>query len=105
MREIYVSPDYTRVGFYKSILDQAGIPGFIRNAAGNGLTEIPVPLFYPALCVLHDGDYDRAMELVKEVHFARRTRLPEWICPACQAKVPGNFEICWQCGQESVPDE
>jgi ribosomal protein L40E len=23
---------------------------------------------------------------------------PDWICSKCGAEVPGNFEVCWECG-------
>lgn len=104
MREIYVNPDYTRVGFYKSALDEAGIPNHIRNAVSNGITEIPIPLFYPTLCVMNDEDYPRAMEILGRIHYARHTRLPDWRCPKCQASVPGNFELCWRCEEVRIED-
>jgi len=99
MREIYVHQDYTRVGYYKSVLDEAGIPNLIRNdATHSSLTEMPSPIFFPALCVLHDEDYDRAMKLLGEIHCAQPSDLPDWQCSKCDAEVPGNFDSCWQCG-------
>jgi hypothetical protein len=31
---------------------------------------------------------------------------PPWKCPACGKSVPGDFEVCWNCGanQEGAPD-
>jgi hypothetical protein len=26
-----------------------------------------------------------------------------WKCPACASRVPGTFDICWQCGAERPP--
>ena len=99
MREIFVHQDYTRVGLYQSVLDTAGIPNFIRNQyTNNTMTEIPSGLFFPALCVLHDGDYDRAMQILREFHSAPAVNAADWRCPKCAEEVPGNFELCWQCG-------
>ena len=40
MREVFVAQDYTRVGFFRSVLEQAGIASFIRNEhSHNSLTE------------------------------------------------------------------
>jgi hypothetical protein len=99
MKEIYVHQDYTRVGFYKSILDEAGIPNLVRNeATHSSMSELPSPIFFPALCVLHDEDYGRAMQLLSQIHYAPAEVLPDWSCAKCNAEVPGNFDSCWQCG-------
>ena len=99
MREVFVNQDHARVGFYKSVLDEAGVPNFIRNELTNhSMTEIPLPMFYPALCVLHDEDYDRAMELLRPIYEAAPEAASPWLCPTCREEVPGNFDSCWQCG-------
>ena len=104
MKVIYVNADYTRVGFYQSVLEAAGISCFIRNAVANGITEIPIPIFYPTLCVLNDEDYPRAVEELGVI-FRPAPRLPKWLCPKCGANVPGNFETCWRCEHERNEDE
>ena len=81
MREVFVNQDHARVGFYKSILDQAGIANFVRNESANNITEMPSPIFFPALCVIHDEDYDKAMAVLREMRgqpslFARIHSLP-----------------------------
>ncbi len=71
MREVFVNQDHTRVGFYKSVLDEAGIPNFIRNQySNNSLTEMPSALFFPALWVVQDEDYDQAMQILGEIYYA-----------------------------------
>ena len=97
MREIFVNQDHARVGFYKSILDDAGIPNFVRNENANNITEMPSPLFFPALCVVHDEDYDRALEVLREIYYAPDSVSPDWQCPKCSEDVPGNFGSCWKC--------
>jgi len=99
MREVFVNQDHARVGFYKSILDEAGIPNFVRNeSSNNSVTEMPSGLFFPALCVVNDEDYDRAMRILKEVYYAPPSKAPDWRCPNCNEEVPGNFDSCWHCG-------
>lgn len=99
MREVFVNQDHARVGYYKSVLDQAGIPNFIRNQdSNNSMTDMPSPLFFPALCVLDDDDYDRAMQILGEIYNAPPVQAPEWRCSKCSEEVPGNFDSCWQCG-------
>lgn len=97
MREVYSHQDFTRVGFYKSILDEAGILSLIRNESVS-VTEPSVPIFCPALCVMNDEDYDAAMKLLGEIHYAPPSYLPAWHCTKCKEEVPGNFDSCWNCG-------
>lgn len=96
MRQVYISQDGTQVGYYKSILDEAGIRSFIRNENGS-FTGTSGPLFFPALCVIDDDDFDEAVRLLKArqaepVHFG-----PEWKCASCSEMNPANFELCWNC--------
>ena len=101
MRDVFVDQDSARVGFYKSVLDQAGIPNFVKNeSTSNAITGMPVPssLFFPTLCVVNDDDYDRAMELLKEIYDAPSSETPDWRCSKCNEEVPGNFDSCWKCG-------
>jgi len=98
MREVFVNQDHARVGFYRSILDEAGIPTFIRNEnSNNSLTELPSPIFFPALCVVHDEDYDRAMQILSHVYYDPPSNEPDWVCAQCGEHVPGNFDSCWKC--------
>lgn len=100
MREVFVNQDDARVGFYKSVLDEAGIPNFIRNQySNNSIAGLPVPspLFFPTLCVTHDEDYEEAIRILREIHDAPAQTVP-WRCPDCNDEVPGTFDSCWQCG-------
>ena len=59
---------------------------------------MPSPLFFPALCVVHDDDYDRAMQILGEIYYSPPSQASDWRCPKCSEEVPGNFDSCWQCG-------
>jgi len=99
MREVFVNQDHARIGFYKSVLDEAGIPNFVRNeSSNNSVTEIPSPIFFPALCVVNDEDYDAAMKILGEIYYAPPSQAPDWRCSKCNEDVPGNFDSCWKCG-------
>ena len=45
-----------------------------------------------------DAEYDKALELLREVYQPHDTDAPDWICGACKETVPGTFESCWSCG-------
>ncbi len=104
MREVFIHQDSAFVGLCKSVLDGAGIPNFVRNGlTNNSITGIPVPLFYPTLCVANDEDYEAAVELLREVIKPEPSEGPDWKCPACGEEVPGTFENCWKCQAERKP--
>lgn len=98
MKEIFVNQDHARVGYYKSVLEEAGIPNFVRNELANNITNLPSPIFFPTLCVVHDEDYDEAMRLLSAIYYAPPSQAPDWHCPKCSEEVPGTFDSCWKCG-------
>jgi hypothetical protein len=106
MKELFREQDITRVSYYQSILEDHGIPTMIRNEylTGSGLTEIPIAEFFPALCVLHDEDYLRAVAIIRENWTINQKRVEcEITCVSCGEINPGNFEICWSCGELCGP--
>lgn len=68
MKELFRERDGARIGYYQSLLEEAGIQTHVRNrdlVTGMG-TEVPIPEFFPALCVVNDEDYERAIEFLRE---------------------------------------
>ena len=96
MREVFSSQDFTQVGYYKSILDDAGIPSFIRNENATTIGLIGTS-FFPALCITDDEDYDEAVRILESRQFKNAPMVSDWTCPSCSEKNPGNFELCWNC--------
>ena len=78
MKEVFTDQDHTRGGFYKSVLEEAGIQSYIRNEYGNNIREMPSGLFFPTLCVINDEDYETAMSLLGEIYYAQPSQLPNW---------------------------
>ena len=110
MKEIFRERDYTRVGFCQSILEEAGIATHVRNKDLVGtLTEIPIPEFFPALCVVNDEDYEKAVALLRERFEAdaERAQQEDITCGKCSEENPANFDICWSCGEPllAYPDQ
>ena len=103
MREVYAHPDFTRVGYFKSVLDQAGIPNFLQGDTSYNVTEISALFMAPSLRVVNDEDYDRAKKLLRDTALPPPSFRADWRCPSCGEEVPANFESCWQCG--ASPDE
>lgn len=106
MKPIYDDHDAAKVGYYKSILEEAGIPCFIKNdhASSNVFGSLAVPQFNPSLCVVNEKDYDVAVLLLKDYEQpeAEAQDVKPWTCPACNEEVPGDFDMCWNC-QAALP--
>lgn len=68
MKELFRERDITQIGYYQSILEGEGIRTHIKNESltMSGLTEFPIPEFFPALCVVDSDDAPRALEILKE---------------------------------------
>ena len=106
MIELFRHRDFTCVGYYQSILESEGIATHVRNQhlTMAGLSEIPIPEFYPALCVVNESDKERALQILRERNEANQIGFDSEIhCPNCAEPNPGNFEICWSCGGEIEP--
>lgn len=102
MKELFREQDITRVSYYKAILEDHGIPTMIRNEflTMSGITEIPIPEFFPALCVMNDDDHVEAVRIIRDHLQADGEQTEEEIaCASCGEINPGNFAICWSCGK------
>lgn len=103
MRELFRERDFTKVGYYQSVLEAEGIATLVKNKhlTMSGLSEIPIPEFFPALCVMDDEDYERAMEIIRfRITENSKGAELEIECPACGETNPGNFDFCWSCDAE-----
>lgn len=100
MKAVFTHFDSARVGLCKSLLDEAGIVSFVRNAASGNLASIPVPVFYPVLCVVNDADFDRARQLILSQVEPIAMSGQDWVCPNCQSVVPAGFDKCWNCERD-----
>jgi hypothetical protein len=101
MKELFRERDITRVHYFQGVLEENGIQTLIRNEflTGSGVSEIPIPEFFPALCVLNDDDYVQAVAIIREHLTANQKGAQTEIkCDFCGETNPGNFEICWSCG-------
>ncbi len=103
MRDLITSIDSTRLGYFKSILDGADIPCFIRNETTAQLVNIFIAPLQPTLCLLNDADYDQASALLTPHQSPTTSFAEEWLCPACKESNPASFELCWNC-QAAKPE-
>ncbi len=100
MKELFREPDFTLIGHYQSLLESPGIKTHVKNEtiAMMGVSEIPIPDTFPALCVVDDRDFGPAWKLIRE-HRTKNDALVEFDlkCESCGEVSPGNFDTCWSC--------
>ena len=98
MIEVFRNSEFAKVGQYRGILEAEGIRTFIRNESVSG-TEVLIPTFYPALCILDEADHDRALGIIKSYEEAPPVDpAGEIVCKECGEASPGTFGNCWNCG-------
>ncbi len=110
MKEIFRHSSPGLVGMYQSVLEAQGIPTFVRNTdtqqslvGGLATAIVPLPDFWPTLCVMNDEDYPVAMAVLKEGEREEETGRKEWTCGKCGESVPAAFAECWNCGNPGEP--
>jgi len=99
MKKVFVSRNIAEVGLLKSLLEEEGIVGFIKNehlfmTAG----EVPFTEVYPELWV-SDDDTARAEQLVSRWHEKPPEYSEPWTCANCGEENEGQFGECWNCGK------
>lgn len=105
MKELYTNMDSSRIGLYKSILDEAGIASYIQNENTAQLVNMISPIFQPTLCIVDDDRYDEAVALLKPLNYNETSELPDWTCAKCSESNPGSFDVCWNCENEKTVAE
>jgi hypothetical protein len=99
MRKIYSAATLPDAHLLRGLLGQAGIEAevFNENAQG-GMGEIPFTHAYPEVWLVDERDSDRAREVISQ--FERPVSHSAVVrCRACSEDNPGNFQLCWSCGE------
>lgn len=103
MKELIREREFRKIGYFDPVLRSEGIDTFIKNQH-SASSALDLPEFWPALCVVNNEDYEKAIAIIHKVREENAEDVDKSInCPKCNEANPGNFEICWSCG-ESLPD-
>ena len=99
MIRIYQAADLPEAHLVAGLLRRAGIAArVLRENAQGGLGDIPFGEAYPEVWIEHPVDFERANAVIDE--FERpATPVAPVFCPVCAEENPGNFELCWKCGE------
>ena len=102
MKEVYSHYDFARVGYYRSILEEAGILCFVRNEnADMGVLGAAITDAIPSLCVTDPESHRIAKQIIAAHEFPQEevVKIPAWNC-RCGEEVPEGFDSCWNCGAD-----
>lgn len=99
MKRVYSSELLAEAGHVKTVLEQSGIPAFVKNEQLSGaIGEVPFLECMPEVWVYNDGDAERAGRIVAELSSAATVEAAPWQCKACGETNEGQFAACWSCG-------
>lgn len=80
-------------------LNQAGIKAHVFNEHASSIVgDVPPDVAQPQVWLERDADHERATLLLHTIE-AEAARGGSRLCAACGEESPGNFDLCWKCGQ------
>jgi hypothetical protein len=86
----------------KQLLDEKGIPCFVKNEFAIGaMGELSPMDVLPEVWINDPQWLPKAQQFIAEFEH-QPTDLSPWICSHCKEQNGASFELCWQCGEDSV---
>jgi hypothetical protein len=107
MQHFYYHPSRFQVYQVKSLLDDAGIPCFIKNEFIQGAMGEVSPLDCEPEVWLIDGEWEQKAKQILSGFEIEQAQIGkgdknDWFCHACGEKNESQFAICWQCQKARV---
>ncbi|MEM7672751.1 MAG: DUF2007 domain-containing protein [Verrucomicrobiota bacterium] len=99
--ELISDYDSAKIGLYKSVLENAGIPVIVKNWESSNITDVPIPALYPAIFVHTREDLKKGREILNSTDSDSDAALEDWVCRSCGETIERQFAECWKC-QASV---
>jgi len=98
MKKVYVSDNPAELHILMARLEGSGILAHIENEDLAPLMgSVPEnPYTLPALCVIFDADYDRAMGIIEKIRTSKKTRVyreTEVKCPLCNSRDLQSYKL------------
>lgn len=86
----------------KQLLDEKGIPCFVKNEFAIGaMGELSPMDVLPEVWVSDEEWLPKAQQFIDDFQYQATDSSP-WVCNKCHEQNGANFELCWQCGEDSV---
>ena len=99
MKLIYTHENSFLVSNIKNIVENAGLPVFLKNEfLGGGSGDLAPLDTWVELWVANDSDYEQAVAIIDD--FQNAEPKSDWPCPSCGEMNADSFEFCWNCNKE-----
>jgi hypothetical protein len=100
MQKVYYTLDLTEAVLLKDHLVHNEIGASVRN---KGAVRIPHEGIASEVWIADDADGEQVRTLIRDFLKQRKeapvSPMTSWRCPHCREESPGEFEVCWSCGQ------
>lgn len=105
MKRVYIAVNLPDAHLVKGILEGENIDAVVQGEyLFNIRGEVPVtPETSPSVWVVDESDYERALEVLSELHVGEGPLAQagaEWRCSQCGETNGPQFTQCWQCGKD-----
>lgn len=101
MKKVFSHHDRFTVFQIKQLLDDKGIPCFVKNEFAIGaMGELSPMDVLPEVWISDLQWLPKAQEVI-DLFEKQPKNSSLWICNQCQEQNDANFELCWQCGADS----
>lgn len=99
MERFYCDYNQVKLMQVKDMLDDAGVPCFVKNEFIQGASgEIPPHEALPEIWLQDSGWLNKATKLLQQLEGDLANFDPTtWLCTECNEQCDGEFMICWNC--------
>lgn len=101
MKKVYEARDLIEAQMLKDYLETYGFECIIKgDLLLGGIGELPADS-YPSIWLIHEEDYERVRERVRNFEQDRKDDQMfdnVWYCASCGEVIEAQFTQCWNCG-------
>lgn len=96
---VYLAADPIEAEIVRNMLESERIPAEVLGSLlWSGRGDLAADA-YPRVVVRDPRDEARANEVLASYRRRPTADAPLWTCAGCGERVPGNFAVCWACGE------
>ena len=104
LTRLYTGRDALDAHHLRAHMESGGLRAVVLGETlGAARGDLPVTMETLPAVFVNSEDLDQARDLLESYlaldHLAETAEHP-WICPACEKVMEGQFDVCWQCGEE-----
>ena len=98
MKRLTRAPNLAIATLWADLLSNAGVAATVQRMYASSIAgELPPDQALPEVWITEDSELERARAAARA---ASSGPCRHWVCRACQERVDGPFEQCWNCGAD-----